>query len=89
MNEGLGSVYSEIADTWLVMRQNEEENSSEEEHWQEKVGANAWDEEFNDEDIEHIVPLDMPPLKRRIVSKPCEKKSFHVFAVTAFPWKTL
>ena len=71
------------------MRQNEEENSSEEEHWQEKEGANEWDEESNDEDIEHIVPLDMPPLKRRIVSKPCEKQSFHAFAVTVFPWKTL
>ena len=35
------------------MRQNEEENSSEEEHWQEKVRANEWDEESNDEDIEH------------------------------------
>ena len=52
-NKGLDSVYSEIADTWLVLRQNEEENSSEEEHWQEKVRANEWDEESNDEDIEH------------------------------------
>ena len=35
------------------MRQNAEENSSEEEHRQEKVEANEWGEEYNDENIEH------------------------------------
>ena len=35
------------------MRQNEEENSAEEEHRQEKVGVNEWDEGSNEENIEH------------------------------------
>ena len=52
-NEGIDSVFSEIADTSVVMRQKEEENSKEDKHQQGKVGANEWDEESNDEDIEH------------------------------------
>ena len=44
-DEGLVFVFSEIADTSVVIRQNEEENSKEDKHRQEKVGANEWDEE--------------------------------------------
>ena len=75
-NKGLDAQYSDPADTSFILQQNEEENSEEEQQQQEKERVNESDtNEFNDEDFEQEASPAKTRLKRKIVTKPHEKRN--------------
>ena len=59
-----------------MLQQNKEKNSEEEKQRQEKeTRANESDNEFNNKDVEQEVPPDTICVKRKIITKPHERKT--------------